>query len=94
MARLSINPCAHEIQERFFLALDTVIKLSKIDCLSSFCRRNSLNRVKYSRMRNSATHESNYKLIDIDALSAICRDFNVSPEWLLLGQGKMLSDAK
>lgn len=33
-----------------------------------------------------------YKIIDLDALSSICRDFGVSAEWLLTGKGKMLKN--
>lgn len=33
-------------------------------------------------------------MIDLDALSAICTDFGVSAEWLLLGRGKMLKSEK
>lgn len=29
-------------------------------------------------------------MIDLDALSALCSDFGVNPEWLLLGIGDML----
>jgi hypothetical protein len=35
-----------------------------------------------------------YKTIDLDALAAICTDFEVSAEWLLLGRGKMLKNEK
>ena len=35
-----------------------------------------------------------YKIIDIDALSSICRDFGVSADWLLTGRGKMLVRAE
>ena len=28
-------------------------------------------------------------MIDIDALTRICEDFNVSADWLLTGRGKM-----
>jgi len=32
---------------------------------------------------------TNYKVIDLDALAYLCKDFGVSPEWLLFGKGKM-----
>ena len=35
-----------------------------------------------------------YKVIDIDALSSICKDFGVSADWLLTGRGKMLKTDK
>ena len=35
------------------------------------------------------TKECPYKLIDIDALAYLVKDFGVSSDWLLLGRGKM-----
>lgn len=89
----SINPRAIAIQERFFQALDFLIASNELSGLKSFCDDNNLNRTKYSRIKNAfgkPIEETTYKLIDIDALAAICKDFGVSPEWLLLGRGKML----
>lgn len=89
----SINPRAIAIQERFFQALDILIESKELPGLKTFCTDNNLNRTKYSRIKNALgkpIEESTYKMIDIDALAAICKDFGVSPEWLLLGRGKML----
>ena len=89
----SINPRAIAIQERFFQALDFLIASKELPGLKTFCEDNKLNRTKYSRIKNALgkpIEETTYKLIDIDALAAICKDFGVSPEWLLLGRGKML----
>lgn len=44
----------------------------------------------YKNSLDKPLDETNYKMIDLDALSAICTDFGVSAEWLLLGRGKML----
>lgn len=91
----AINPEALEIQRRFFMALDLAISLGKVGSLSSFCGDHGLNRTKYSRIRSTLDkpmEERLYKVIDIDALSSICRDFGVSAEWLLTGKGKMLKN--
>lgn len=93
----SINPRAIEIQRRFFEALDMAISLGKINGLKGFCDTHKLNRTKYSRIKNDLNkplEEMTYKMIDIDALSGICTDFDVSAEWLLLGRGKMLKSDK
>lgn len=90
-----ISPQTFEIQKRFFEALDVVIESGVISGLKGFCNNNSLNRVKYCNIRTELTKpiserkENNYKIIDLDALAYICNDFKVSPEWLLLGSGKM-----
>ena len=93
----SINPRAIAIQERFFQALDILIESKELPGLKTFCTDNNLNRTKYSRIKNALgkpIEESTYKMIDIDALAAICKDFGVSSEWLLLGRGKMLKTEK
>jgi len=93
----SINPRAIEIQRRFFEALDLAISLGAINGLKGFCDAHQLNRTKYSRLKNNLDkplEETTYKMIDIDALAGICTDFGVSPEWLLLGRGKMLKTDK
>lgn len=89
----NINPEVRDIQKRFVEALNLAIQLGVYTGISDFCERHNLNRIKYSRIRNSVdkpTAEMQYKTIDLDALSAICLDFGVSAEWLLLGRGKML----
>lgn len=48
----------------------------------------------YKNSLDKPLDETNYKMIDLDALSAICTDFGVSAEWLLLGRGKMLKSEK
>ena len=35
-----------------------------------------------------------YKMIDVDALAALCSDFGVNANWLLLGNGNMLVNKK
>lgn len=91
----AINPEALEIQRRFFQALDMAISLGKVGSLTAFCDDHKLNRTKYSRIRSTLDRpmeERLYKIIDLDALSSICRDFGVSAEWLLTGKGKMLKN--
>lgn len=94
----SVNPQAIEITRRFFQALNLAVELGKVDGIKGFCEKHHLNRVKYATLKTTIDKpidEMTYKCIDVDALAGICTDFGVSPEWLLLGQGKMLkSDAR
>jgi len=49
-----------------------------------------LHRPKYSNIKNHHDNPSEgagYKFIDIDALAYLVKDFNISAEWLLLGNG-------
>lgn len=94
--RKRINPQAIEIQNRFFAALNLLIDSGQISGIKGFCEANHLNRIKYSNIRSemnkpeSERKATNYRIIDIDALTYLCMDYNVSAEWLLLGKGKML----
>ena len=91
--RKSINPLAMEVQRRFFEALDVAIHYGRYSSLQDFCTQYDFNRTKYSWVRSyldKPISEMRYKMIDIDALTHICEDFNVSADWLLTGRGKML----
>jgi hypothetical protein len=93
----SVNPKSVNISRRFFQALELAISRGKIANLKSFCQDHDLNRVKYATMKtqiNLELENMRYKTIDLDALAAICTDFEVSAEWLLLGRGKMLKNEK
>lgn len=90
--RNKINQQAVDIQKRFFDAIDALIATSELSGLKEFCEKHSLNRTKYSLLKNGcASNEDNntYRTIDIDALSYLCTDFGVSAQWLLTGAGKM-----
>lgn len=93
----SINPQALSIQQRFFEALDIMIASGQIKGLKTFCTTHGLNRTKYSRIKNALgmpIETMTYKMIDLDAIAALCSDFGVNPEWLLLGIGDMLKKDK
>ena len=84
---------AREIQNRFFEALERLMELKHISNLSSFCSEYNLHRPKYSNLRTLSKDKSKpgtgYKFIDLDALSYLVKDYNISAEWLLLGKGDM-----
>lgn len=90
-----ITPELQTIQKRFFDVLDVLIDTGQVNGLKGFCDEAGLNRVKYSNIRSDMgkpveeRKETNYKVIDIEALAYICKAFRVSPGWLLLGRGKM-----
>jgi hypothetical protein len=88
----NIRPEIIATQKRFFEALEKAIQDNAITGLQGFCKDYQLNRVKYQRIRTSLQNpdaSQMYKIIDLDALLYICKDYNVSPEWLLLGRGEM-----
>lgn len=88
----TINPQVIDIQRRFFEAIQRAKELGRTTGLKSFCEDHNLNLVKYYRIKGDLgkpIEEMHYKAIDIDALLYVCRDFGVSPDWLLLGRGKL-----
>lgn len=90
----TINPRAVLIQKRFFEALEYVFSHEDNVNMKGFCEKNQLNRVKYARLKsdiNKPIEEMAYKTLDVDALAALCDDYNISCEWLLLGKGNMLN---
>jgi hypothetical protein len=87
-----IRKQAKEIQNRFFQAFDMLEKTGKIKSLQDFCRTHELHRPKYSNLRGLSLDGkpgTGYKFIDIDALSYLVQDYEISSEWLLLGTGGM-----
>lgn len=88
----NINPQVIEIQRRFFESISSAKASGRTTGIKSFCESHNLNIVKYYRIKGDLgkpIKDMHYKAIDVDALSYVCRDFGVSPEWLLLGHGKM-----
>lgn len=90
----NIRPEMIAIQKRFFEAFDAAVDMGKTNGLLTFCNEHRLNRTKYSNIRTELRNPkdakpTNYKVIDLDALAYLCKDFGVSPEWLLFGKGKM-----
>lgn len=90
----NIRPEMIAIQRRFFEALDVLIDTGQCGGLKTFCEEHGLNRVKYSNIRTEMRNPSeakptNYKVIDLDAMTYLCKDYNVSADWLLLGKGNM-----
>lgn len=84
-----------DVQRRFFTAIEYFKETKKLAGLQTFCKEYKLNRPRYSRVKNKimspeTSAETMYRTIDIVALVYICRDYNISTDWLLLGKGKML----
>jgi hypothetical protein len=93
----NIRPEMIAIQSRFFEALDVLIASQECIGLQTFCKKHALNRVKYSNIRTEMRNPdmakpTNYKVIDLDALAHLCKDFNISSDWLLLGKGTMFNN--
>ena len=88
-----INSNAGAIIGRFIQVLNYAVDSRIIEGITPWCEEHGLNRTKYNALRasyNGNGVDLNYRGIDVDALAAVCKDFDVSADWLLLGIGTML----
>lgn len=74
-----------EVKERFFLAIEALKGLGKINGITGFAKEYNLNYSNLFQIR------SNDRGIRAEWLVLLSRDYNISPSWLLLGRGNMFS---
>ena len=94
MKSKELSKQAEEIQRRFFEALELLIAQGRLKGIKTFCDDYGLNRTKYSNRKTalaSGASASPYKLIDIEALAYLVKDYGISAEWLLVGKGRILA---
>src|SRR5512133_2637998 len=84
-----LSPMTEAIQRRCVEAISALIATGKITGVQPFCENYGLHRVKYINLRLYYTSGKKiaYKTIDLDALTYLVRDYNVSADWLLTGKG-------
>lgn len=79
------NPESIKIIERFYEALDVCIQLKKIRGVQTFTRAHEINRWNFNTVR--ANPESD--MFQLVWISYLCKDFDVSIEWIMTGNGQM-----
>lgn len=87
-----ISEDSKAIQNRCLDVLRKCIDDKKVEGLAVFCREHKLNRSKYVDLYASIRNplrDPKYKLIDIELIAYLVKDFGVSPEWLLFGKGEV-----
>ena len=84
---MDINAISKGIKERFFMALDTLTSKGVIRGVGTFAKMHGLNasNLRMYRYRDNWEVSSEY-------LYYIIRDFGISSNWLITGQGSMFSD--
>ena len=84
---MDINALSKGIKERFFMALDTLKSKGVIRGVGTFAKMHGLNasNLRMYRYRDNWEVSSEY-------LYYIIRDFGISSNWLITGQGSMFSD--
>lgn len=80
------NQGSQEITGRFFAAIDQLIQNKVIRGKATFCKRNEINRRVYYMLEQ----DNSRSLFQPSWLTALVRDYKVSPLWLLTGEGNIL----
>lgn len=76
-----------DITGRFFEALQSLIKLGKVEGVQPFCRDLGVDKRNfYAQMRD---HSRN--IIKSSWLSFMVREYGISANWLLTGRGGMMA---
>lgn len=86
--RVTISNEGVNITKRFFLALDTLQVKREIRGVKTFTDKYGINYWNLDTLRK----EPEKRILKAEFLSHLCRDFNVSAEWLLLGVGTMFKN--
>lgn len=73
------------IKQRFFLAIEALKRLERLNGITGFAKEYNLNYSNLFQIR------ANKRGIRAEWLVLLSRDFNISPAWLLLGRGDMFS---
>lgn len=77
-----------QISERVFLAIDALIQSGRLSNLQEFCTRYGISlRLAYFQRNEPAR-----RILRPSWLTYLVRDYGVSADWLLLGEGFMLRD--
>lgn len=91
-----ISAATEAINRRFFLAVESLAGLGKIDSLSGFCLLHGLSDARYRAMRlqygtsPKPGYVSQYKNLEVDAIHALVANYPISAQWLITGRGSML----
>ena len=82
---MSVSQLGVEITNRFFLAIDIMIKQGKIRSLLQITEMYGINYGNtYSIKKKPETF-----ILKPELIARLCTDFNISSEWILLGKGDM-----
>lgn len=82
------SPDSQDVIRRFFAALDAVIKNrdNKLRGRATFCRRYDIDRRNLYQLEKDMSRD----IFKAAWLTYLVRDFGVSAQWLLTGEGEMM----
>ncbi len=73
------------IVRRFFAALRTLIAARRLRGVQTFARRYGINRWNFLTVERQPERD----MFQLAWMTALVRDYGVSPRWLLTGEGEM-----
>lgn len=82
---MKINKDGQAITERFFQTIELLKQLKKIRGLNTYTKKYGINRWNLITVRN----QPEISVLKPEWLVPLVRDFGVSAEWLLTGQGSI-----
>lgn len=87
---LRVSDEACEVTKRFFKAIDYLKGQKVIRGLRTFTDRYGLNYWNVTTIKN----EPQKRFLKVDYLIYLCRDYGISSDWLLLGEGQMMKNRR
>ena len=85
---LNVSPEAIAITKRFFLAIDILILQKKLRGMNSFAKKYNVNYWNLSTLRK----EPERRILKIEYVAYLVKDFGVSTDYLLFGIGSMFRE--
>jgi hypothetical protein len=79
------SPEATEINKRFFLVIDYLVDIKKIRGLNTFTKMHNINYWNLCTVKN----EPGRRVLKVEYIAFLAKDFNISLEYILLGNGPM-----
>ena len=79
------SPDATEINKRFFLAIDYLVKKKIIRGLNTFAKMHNINYWNLCTVKK----EQERRVLKVEYIAYIVKDFNISVDYLLFGVGRI-----
>lgn len=82
------NEKSQEIIKRFFHAIHTLIDMKFMRGVKTFTDKYNINRRNFIALEQDPSRD----MFEVEWFAIICRDFGISPFWLLSGEGEMFTE--
>lgn len=85
---MNISPDGIAITQRFFHVIDLLTKARHLRGLQTFTTRHNLNRRNIQHLKENPSNT----VLKPEIIAILVRDYNVSGDWLLTGNGNIFRD--